>query len=350
MKHVQFNFNNEIDRFELLLDEETGRVQIPGENGEILAEYTSLQQFAEVYAQARDVKPEHLKNWVLVEHGDVVSFILRAGTAGVDAASIDEQMQAVFQEARENAAFHPLAIMRVTQELKDATDVMTALAMSTEQEVARFVYDRLNAMGAFAEPVVEEPEVDTRSDMERYLDTVMERDQTLAFFAQLLNTPVAEKEVILDTLEHSSIPYTVEMLRSLYEDALCTAESDGIGVTDRFTSILVVTQSVPTKNVEEAKKQMMTAARMAGRNSVNVTCYVVGQHHIRKTAKLLSIGELRESELFMVDNKPIVVDFSDTIDGELEAERDAERRTEESDDDYDYEDDDYDYKDDDDQR
>lgn len=337
MRHVQFNFNNEIDRFELLQNEETGSVQIPGENGEILAEYDSLQQFAEVYAQARDVKPEHLKNWILVEHGDVVSFILRAGTAGVDAASIAEQMQAVFQEARANASFHPLAIMRVEQEIRDTSDVMTALAMSTEQEVARFVYDRLNEMGAFVEPVVEEPEEDTRSDKERYLDMVMEQDHTLAFFAQCLNTPVAEKEVILEALEHSSIPYTVEMLRSLYEDALCTAASDGIGVDDRFTAVVVVTQSVPANNAEEAKKQMLTAARMAGRNSVNVTCYVIGQHHVRKTAKLLSIGELRESELFMVDNKPMIVEFSNTIDEELEAEREA-RLNEESDDEYDYED------------
>lgn len=197
MRHVQFNFNNEIDRFELLQNEETGVVQVPGENGEILAEYDSLEQFAEVYAQARAVKPEHLKNWILVENGDVVSFILRAGTAGIDAASIAEQMNAVFQEARANVAFHPLAIMRVEQEIQNAADVMTALAMSTEQEVARFVYDRLNEMGAFVEPVVEEPEVDSRSVMERYLDKVLEQDHTLAFFGNLLHTPVADKQVIL---------------------------------------------------------------------------------------------------------------------------------------------------------
>lgn len=348
MRHVQFNFNNEIDRFELLQNEETGVVQVPGENGEILAEYDSLEQFAEVYAQARDVKPEHLKNWILVENGGVVSFILRAGTAGIDAASIAEHMNAVFQEARANVAFHPLAIMRVEQEIQNAADVMTALAMSTEQEVARFVYDRLNEMGAFVEPVVEEPEVDSRSVMERYLDKVLEQDHTLAFFGNLLHTPVADKQVILEALEHSPIPYTVDMLSTLYEDALYAAK-ENIGVCDRFTAILVVTQSVPANDATDAKKQMLTAARMAGRGSVNVTYYVVGQHHLRKTAKLLSIPELRESALFLVNNTPILVEFSDTIDEELEAERDAEderRRAEESDDGYDYEDEDYDDEDD----
>ena len=72
---------------------------------------------------------------------------------------------------------------------------------------------------------------------------------------------------------------------------------------------------------------------------------MVGQHHLRKTAKLLSIPELRESALFLVNNTPILVEFSDTIDDELEAEREAEeerRRAEESDDGYDYEDEDYD--------
>lgn len=339
MKQMFFNFNNEVDRFEILVNEETGVVQIPGEGGEVLAEYASLQQFAEVYAQARDVKPEHLKNWMLVEHGDVASFILRAGTAGVAAAEIAEDMQAVLEEARMNGRFHPLAIRRVENELQGAADVMDALATSSEQDVACFVYDRLNDRGAFVEPVVAEPEVDMRSDMERYLDGVLERDKTLAFFANLLHTPVAEKAVILDTLEHSNVPYTVAMLSSLYEDAI-RAAMDGIGVHDRFTAILVIAQAVPAEDGEASKKQLLTAARMAGRDSVNITSYLVGQHHVKEVAKMMSVQELRESALFMVDSKPVVVAFSDTIDAELEAERAAEeeRRAMEAD-----EDDGYDY-------
>lgn len=341
MKQMYFNFNNEVDRFEILVNEETGIVQIPGEGGEVLAEYASLQQFAEVYAQARDVKPEHLKNWMLVEHGDVASFILRAGTAGVAAAEIAEDMQAVLEEARMDGGFHPLAIRRVENELQGAADVMDALATSSEQEVARFVYDRLNDRGVFVEPVVEEPEVDTRSDMERYLDRVLEQDKTLAFFANLLQTPVAEKAVLLDALEHSNIPYTVAMLSSLYEDAIRGA-MDGIGVHDRFTAILVIAQAVPAEDGEASKKQLLTAARMAGRDSVNITSYIVGQHHVREVAKMMSAQELRESALFMVNSKPVVVTFSDTIDAELEAERAAEeeRRAMEVEDD---DEDDYDY-------
>lgn len=318
MKQMFFNFNNEVDRFEILVNEETGVVQIPGEGGEVLAEYASLQQFAEVYAQARDVKPEHLKNWMLVEHGDVASFILRAGTAGVAAAEIAEDMQAVLEEARMNGGFHPLAIKRIENELQGAADVMDALATSSEQDVARFIYDRL---------------------MERYLDGVLERDKTLAFFANLLHTPVAEKAVILDTLEHSNVPYTVAMLSSLYEDAI-RAAMDGIGVHDRFTAILVIAQAVPAEDGEASKKQLLTAARMAGRDSVNITSYLVGQHHVKEVAKMMSVQELRESTLFMVDSKPVVVVFSDTIDAELEAERAAEeeRRAMEAD-----EDDGYDY-------
>jgi len=78
----RFNFNNEQDTTPIAVDEVTKAVTFNG------VEFTSVQEFAEFYALARDVKPENLKNWVLVENGDTYSFVLRAATAGHDASEI----------------------------------------------------------------------------------------------------------------------------------------------------------------------------------------------------------------------------------------------------------------------
>lgn len=78
----RFNFNNEQDTTPITVDEVTKAVTFNG------VEFASVQEFAEFYALARDVKPENLKNWVLVENGDTYSFVLRAATAGHDASEI----------------------------------------------------------------------------------------------------------------------------------------------------------------------------------------------------------------------------------------------------------------------
>lgn len=70
-----FNFNNEANITELDVNE-TGKVTFMGE------EFESVQEFAEFYAEARDVRHDNLKNWVLVEDNDRFSFVLRAATAG----------------------------------------------------------------------------------------------------------------------------------------------------------------------------------------------------------------------------------------------------------------------------
>ena len=79
---MRFNFNNEQDTTPITVDEVTKAVTFNG------VEFASVQEFAEFYALARDVKPENLKNWVLVENGDTYSFVLRAATAGHDASEI----------------------------------------------------------------------------------------------------------------------------------------------------------------------------------------------------------------------------------------------------------------------
>lgn len=77
----QFNFNNE----EYLLDidvAEDGRVTFDIDGVDM--EFKDVNELAERYAIARNVTTDNLKNWVLVEDGDVYSYVLKAATAGRD--------------------------------------------------------------------------------------------------------------------------------------------------------------------------------------------------------------------------------------------------------------------------
>ena len=321
MRHLRFNFNNEVDSFEII-QEDDGMIRVPMPGGDEIT-YDSLQQFAEFYAQARDVKPERLKNWTLVENGDVVSFILRAGVAGVTAQEARESLDQVFREMREDGSYHPLEIERVKQALNDSEDIMRTLAMSDRPELAQAIYDRLDQMGVFTEPEPEpEPEPDTRSDMERYLDEVLERDKTLAFFGMMLNIgPGAEKDEILAELENSTIPYNVGSLSELYENAILSARENGIHVDDRFDAILVMSQNIPVTEGNTDHVKLVNSARMAGRDFLNVVEYTVGHRHIRKDATILPLDDLNGTELVMKGNVPITVTYDQTVDEELEKEK-----------------------------
>ena len=103
MVQKYFNFNNEADLTPVDVDTETGRVSL--DIGDRHSEFDSLQEFAEFYAVARNVKPENLKNWVLTEDGDQFAFVLRAGTAGLTADEISEMVRGL-----RNAGMSPAAI------------------------------------------------------------------------------------------------------------------------------------------------------------------------------------------------------------------------------------------------
>ncbi len=85
-----FNFNNEADLTTFDLRED-GTVFF--ELGDQHETFDSVEEFAEFYAVARNVKPENLKNWVLVEDDDTYSFILKAGTAGIALDDLVESLR-----------------------------------------------------------------------------------------------------------------------------------------------------------------------------------------------------------------------------------------------------------------
>ena len=327
MRNLEFNFNNEVDTF-TIIENDNGTITVPGPNGDVIAEYDNLKQFCEMYASMRDVHPDNLKNWVIVENGDVVSFVLRAGTAGVAIGEIRQYVTQGIDQIREGGQFHPLDLQRMVQSLdaiNDDEDIVNVLVNAEQRDIARVLYDFLNNLGALT-GTVEEPEPeDTRTELEVYLDRILEVDKTLAFFANLVGIPVeASREEVVTALNDSPVPYTPDMLCDLYEGAIDAAVENGINVTDRKTAIMVITQSVPFEGDDTTKAKLIQTARMAGRARVNATIYTIGIHHVKKSAEIVAIADIEDRDIYLIDNVPAIINFNADIDAELEAERDAE--------------------------
>lgn len=336
MKIGQFNFNNEVDTFTIHIEDD-GRVQVPGDGDSILAEYDSVQQLAEIYAQARDVKPENLKNWVLLENGDVYSFVLRAGTAGVNISDVEEQLENIFTSLSGN--HHPLSIARAKESIMadGAADLVDVLVHCPERDVARDIYDAMSAVingtavsdtGSVEEAPVEE--VDTRSDLEKYVDDLEAIPGALHVLAIITGQPVTDinKAGLCAALAGSYAFSNVNTLRTVYDNTINSIINDGIGVENTTDAISIITQTAYGTKDDDMKNRLITATRMAGRDMINMSVDIIGQNHIRHTAERISVNDLGEIDLFVRDNVPYIIRFSDTIDAELEAERDAAARQE----------------------
>lgn len=326
MKVYQFNFNNEVDTFEIHVDEETGRVEIPGDGGEIIAEYDNVQQMAEIYAQARDVKPENLKNWVLLENGNVYTFVLRAGTAGVNVADVEEQLENAF--ANLAGRYHALSIARAKEQImSDGTvDLTDALVHCAETEIARDIYDVMFTAEGTTEVTAAEPEaeVDTRSDLEKYVDDMESVPGAIRFLATLVGMDGdAAKEDVIEALGASYVLANVSSLRALYNNAINDAINEGIGVVCAEDALTVITQTPAAVKDDTVKTRIIQATRLAGRERMNVSVDIVGSKHIRHTAEMVSLTELEGVDLYVRNNVPFIIRFSDTIDAEIEAEMEA---------------------------
>jgi hypothetical protein len=124
MSTKHFNFNNEADLTPIEVNDETGVVEFTLD-GQV-ATFESVQEFAEFYALARNVVPENLKNWTLTEDGNHVAFVLRAGTAGLDANEITTLVTGL-----RAAGMSPEEIGRVIASTQANTDETTETTETT---------------------------------------------------------------------------------------------------------------------------------------------------------------------------------------------------------------------------
>ena len=125
MSTKYFNFRHEENLVELNVNDETGRVEVRG------VEFDSVEEFAEQYALARDVRPDQFKNWALTQNGDTYIYDLRAATAGVDLAAIATALR--------NAGFTPEEVANALAAQQAAEASVVTPAPAPESERARVV-------------------------------------------------------------------------------------------------------------------------------------------------------------------------------------------------------------------
>lgn len=335
MKICQFNFNNEVDAFEIHVEDD-GHVTVPGEDGAVLAAYDSVQQLAEIYAQARGVKSENLKNWTLLENGSEYTFVLRAGTAGVSVADAYDRIEAAIDGLVER--HHALSIARAKEQIlgNGDADLTEALVHCTETEIARDVYDALlSVIDATDADADEEPSVvavvDERSDLEKYVDEVVERTPgALRVFALLAQVPdMTDKADVVAALSNSLAFRNVDTLRNAYSNAISDIMDNGIGVATVEDAITVLVQAPVGKPAgDEMKRRLVATVRMAGRDRLNISVDIVGHTSIRHTATIVPLEEVEAAEMYVRGNTPYIVRFDDTVDAQLEAERYADEEDE----------------------
>lgn len=124
MSTKYFNFRHEENLVELNVNDETGRVEVRG------VEFDSVEEFAEQYALARDVRPDQFKNWALTQNGDTYIYDLRAATAGNDLAAIATALRA--------AGFTPEEVANALA-AQQAAEAASAPVVAPESERARTV-------------------------------------------------------------------------------------------------------------------------------------------------------------------------------------------------------------------
>lgn len=308
-KTVQFNFNNEADILELRMNEESGVVTIPSQEG---LEFESMEKFAEYYAMARNVAADRLKNWVLTSDGDVYTFSLRAATAGVSAYDIREELAEAIEASSEG--IHPLDVISFRQEVENAHDIVGALATASNQDLARPVYTVLDEAGLLTEEVYDEYQ-----PVETLLDDTYESIGSYAVFAHTLNMNLASsKEDIINRIKASDIePY--DFIDMFYERV--NLDSGRINATAQKIELLTAhLLQVPVGVTDsEAVDKVRVTAQFARREKVNIRTVYVGQRYVKDTAEFVAIDTLSGDNVRTIDGNPVVFVISSDIDAEVEA-------------------------------
>lgn len=311
MKIVHFNFNNEVDILELNMDEETGEVTIP-QNNEL--SFENMEKFAEYYAMARNVSADNLKNWVLLEDGDVYTFTLRAATAGsVAAADVrDELVNAINRVAGET---HPLEVITFRQQVENANDLVRALANASNQTLSRAVYDELDRQG-----VLVEEEVDKFADFKEFMDNKAERTGSYALFAHALNMDLeASQEAIINRVD--ALDYSFGEFVDVYQERII-ADSGRANVSAGKPELLaaLVTGAPAGKEDTSVAGKVTTMAQLAGRSKVNIRNIRVGHRYVKDDVVYTDVTEAPAGSVRDVNGYPVIFIFDGSVDAEVEAE------------------------------
>lgn len=322
MRTLHFNFNNEADLLTIVENDDL-TISVPelttGES------FPTIQAFADAYAIARNVTVDNLKNWELIVDGTVVSYVLRAGTAGVTSDEIQEELAEVIETLLADERFTRFEVLRISYELEGADDVLETLLTSSESKVAQVIFDMLSEKHVELEgqeEIIEEEEVDPRSDMEIILDNTLEVYGSLAIYAYILRLPVtATKEEILEKLEDSTsiIQYTTDILHQMYDVTVETL-MQSFNTSSLEDIIILLTQSPLGATNDTIMDRFVQVAGLAGREGINILVTKVGRRRIIRESEYVLLTDLADKTLYMYNDYPTMYLFDPSFDEVEETE------------------------------
>lgn len=237
MSTKYFNFRHEENLVELNVNDETGRVEVRG------VEFDSVEEFAEQYALARDVRPDQFKNWALTQNGDTYIYDLRAATAGADLAAIASALR--------EAGFTPeeVANALAAQQAAEATAAPVAAPESERARTVReFVADSENNLVLLSFELgipdldglirfVDEADLSKYEEYEDEFGDIFERDTCEATADYLYDKVVAARQHLNEELPDVPVVFAalyklgrlaeVERHEDLITQVFTTAEVSG---------------------------------------------------------------------------------------------------------------------------
>lgn len=277
-----FNFNNE-QALTQVEQHEDGTVTFA--IGDAHESFDSLQEFAEFYALARNVLPENLKNWVLIEDGNQFAFVLRASTGAVTDAEIEAITRALFAAGRtpsevgvilaeilENASGRDEDVEGVT-EGGDYQEFKSELERIYTAEEISFIFKvySVDSIKELFDDLVD-AELETEVEQQYYDEYTGEIEidyDEISYVQAMLNDIAASFEDTLNELSHDIPRVPKDVLIAIANGSTDELAGDGQDVAKQFF-----------------------AASVAGRPTVEVA--IVDKEHLTGEVRMVSADELAQ--------------------------------------------------------
>lgn len=277
-----FNFNNE-QALTQVEQHEDGTVTFA--IGDAHESFDSLQEFAEFYALARNVLPENLKNWVLIEDGNQFAFVLRASTGAVTDAEIEAITRALFAAGRtpsevgvilaeilENANGRDEDVEGVTED-GDYREFKSELERIYSTEEISFIFGiySVDSIKELFDDLVD-AELETEVEQQYYDEYTGEIEigyDEISYVQAMLNDIAASFEDALNELSHDIPRVPKDVLIAIANGSTDELAGDGQDVAKQFF-----------------------AASVAGRPTVEVA--IVDKEHLTGEVRMVSADELAQ--------------------------------------------------------
>lgn len=312
MKTLQFNFNHENETTPINLFED-GHVEIAVDNETI--EFESATAFAEFFAMARSVLPEHLKNWELLIEGDSAVYKLKSSTAGNGTA-----VSNVIAALNEHGA-DPSATISIVSLINSSDDPIGALTTFGDQALALIAIQAFSSSQVAPTAVSVEDVEEEVIEEPPFIDELIENESPyLLCRAFGIDGDSTKEELRVHVGDASN-----DAVREIWYTFRRAAREDHGYLSDELLEI-VLRQSTDhvVADVDSLRNRIATI-RLAGRSGMHVKVIRVGRRHIKEDTVYKTLDELTQLEgVSLTDNVLKQYVFDATVDAEIERERAAE--------------------------